>query len=89
MQNTVVNFKTEEKVKKQIPKKTRSQKMKIFDVSAGKIIEVTPTQWFTDSLKESEEDIKEGRVITFNLLKEARDYLKKEIEDERKKQSAG
>lgn len=44
-----------------------------------------PTQYMIDSLKESEEDVKAGRVITFKSGKDALTYLDKEIEDERRK----
>lgn len=87
MQNSLIGFKVEEKVKKQVSKEVRRKKMKIFDVSAGKMIEVTPTQYLLDSLKESEEDEKAGRMITFNSVQEALEYLDKEIEDERQEQS--
>lgn len=41
-----------------------------------------PTQYLLDSLKESKEDIKAGRVSpTFNNAKEAIDWLNKEIPD--------
>lgn len=85
MQNTVINFKTEEKIKKGSPKKLKRKKMKIFDVSAGKMIEVTPTQYLLDSLKESEEDIKAGRVLSFTSVKEAREYLATLIENDKPK----
>lgn len=88
MQNTVINFKTEEKIKKESPKILKRKKMKIFDVTAGKMIEVIPTQYFLDSLKESEEDEKAGRVTTFKSKEEELEYLDKEIEDERRKFSS-
>lgn len=47
-----------------------------------------PNQYMIDSLKESEEDIKAGRVIAFKTGREALDYLDQEIADERHKQSS-
>lgn len=48
----------------------------------------TPTQYMIDSLKESEEDYKAGRVISFKTGREELAYLDKEIEDERQKRSS-
>lgn len=48
----------------------------------------TPTQYMIDSLKESEEDYKAGRVISFKTGREELAYLDKEIEDERQKLSS-
>lgn len=45
-----------------------------------------PTQYMLDSLKQSEEDVKAGRVITFEMPGEELAYLDREIEDERRKQ---
>lgn len=46
------------------------------------------SKWAIEALKESEEDVKAGRVITFNSKQEALDYLDKEIEDERRRNSS-
>ena len=43
-----------------------------------------PNQYMIDSLRESEEDYKAGRVISFDSGKDALDYLRKELEDERR-----
>lgn len=48
----------------------------------------TPTQYMIDSLKESEEDVKAGRVITFKNPGDELAYLDKEIENERRKQAS-
>lgn len=49
----------------------------------------TPNQYLLDSLKESEEDVKAGRVISFDNPKKALDYLDREIAtDERRKHSS-
>lgn len=42
-----------------------------------------PTQYMIDSLRESEEDYKAGRYISFNSVDDAIKYLRKEIKDER------
>jgi addiction module RelB/DinJ family antitoxin len=44
-----------------------------------------PTAFFDDGLKEAEEDIKAGRVISFKNSDEVLAYLDKEIEDEKKR----
>lgn len=43
-----------------------------------------PNEYLRQSLKQSEEDIKAGRVISFESGKEALDYLAKEIENEKR-----
>lgn len=48
----------------------------------------TPTQYMVDSLKQSEEDYKAGRFISFESGKEELAYLDKEIGDERQKRSS-
>ena len=44
-----------------------------------------PSQYLVDALKESEADVKAGRVIKFKNAQEELDYLDKEIADERRK----
>lgn len=46
----------------------------------------TPSQYLIDSLKESEADVKAGRIIRFKNVQEELDYLDKEIANERRKQ---
>lgn len=48
----------------------------------------TPNQYLINALKESEEDVKAGRVISFDNPKKALDYLDREIADERRKRSS-
>ncbi len=43
-----------------------------------------PTQYMIESLKKSEEDVKEGKVISFKSGKEALEYLAHEIENEKR-----
>ena len=47
-----------------------------------------PSQYMADSLKQSEEDYKTGRVSKFKTGKEALDYLDREIDDEKHKNSS-
>lgn len=48
----------------------------------------TPSQYLIDSLKESEADVKAGRVIRFKNAQEELDYLDKEIANERRRNSS-
>ena len=48
----------------------------------------TPTQYMIDSLKKSEEDVKSGRVISFDSPADELAYLDREIENERRKRTA-
>ena len=43
-----------------------------------------PNEYLRQSLKQSEEDIKAGRVISFESGKDVVDYLAKEIENEKR-----
>lgn len=43
-----------------------------------------PTEWLLQQLKESREDIKRGRVISFNNVDEATSYIDKLIDEDRK-----
>lgn len=44
-----------------------------------------PTQYLTNSLKQSDKDIKAGRVISFKNGRDALGYLEREIENEKYK----
>lgn len=44
-----------------------------------------PSQYLIDSLKESEADVKAGRVITFKSKQDELSYLDKEIANERRR----
>ncbi|MDO8686893.1 MAG: type II toxin-antitoxin system RelB/DinJ family antitoxin [Candidatus Berkelbacteria bacterium] len=46
--------------------------------------EEEPTKYLLDALKESKEDIKAGRVISFNSPNDAVKYLDRMIDNERK-----
>lgn len=47
--------------------------------------EEIPTQYMIDSLKQSEDDVKAGRVISFDSGKDVLDYLDQEIKNEEKR----
>jgi addiction module RelB/DinJ family antitoxin len=51
------------------------------------IDEEVPNERTLKLLKESEEDYKNGRFITFKSWEEEKAYLEKEIEDEKRKKS--
>ena len=101
MQSAVINFTTEEKTK-QIAQKVAKKmgislsmvlnnylkhfvKTKIVVFSAE---DETPNQYLINALKESEADVKAGRVITFKNAQEELDYLDQEIANERRKQAS-
>lgn len=43
-----------------------------------------PTKYMLESLKKSEEDVKAGRVISFDSGKDVLDYLAKEIKNDKR-----
>jgi len=45
-------------------------------------IDETPSQFFKDSMKRSEEDIKAGRVVSFDAPQDAIDFLSTDIDDD-------
>lgn len=47
-----------------------------------------PSQYLIDSIKQSEADVKAGRVIRFKNVQAELDYLDKEIANERRKQAS-
>ena len=48
------------------------------------ITEEIPNEYLRKSLKQSDEDIKAGRTLSFKSGKDALDYLAREIEDEKR-----
>jgi DNA-damage-inducible protein J len=52
-------------------------------LSVGADIPEIPNAYLRQSLEESEEDIKAGRVVSFASAKEALEYLDQEITDEK------
>lgn len=100
MHTAVINFTTEEKIKQEAQKAAKKMGLSLSTVlnnylkhfvKTRTVVFSTedekPNQWLINALKESEEDVKAGRVTTFKTRKEALDYLDKEIEDERRKLS--
>lgn len=98
MQSAVINFTTEEKVKQEAQK--IAQKMGIslstvlnhylkHFVRTKTVVfnadDEIPNQYLINALKESEEDVKAGRVMTFKSPQEELAYLDKEIADEKRK----
>lgn len=100
MQTAVINFTTEEIIKQEAQKLAKKMGISLsmvlnnylkHFVKTKKVVfssnDEIPNQWLINALKESEEDMKAGRVIRFKNPKEALDYLGKEIADEKRKQS--
>lgn len=96
MQSAVINFTTEEEIKQEAQQLAKKMGISLSMVLNNylkhfvKTKTVTfrandeiPNQWLINALKESEEDEKAGRVMTFKTPKEALDYLDKEIADEK------
>lgn len=101
MQSAVINFTTEEKTKQEAQKVAKKMGISLsmvlnnylkHFVRAKTVVfnanDEIPNQWLINALKESEEDVKAGRVITFKNPQEELEYLDKEIADERQKQSS-
>lgn len=97
MQTAVINFTTEEKTKKEAQKVAKKMgvslsmvlnnylkhfvKTKTVIVSAEDEI---PNEYLKEMLKKSEEDVKHGRVTHFDSVQDALDYLRDEIENDKK-----
>lgn len=101
MQSAVINFTTEEKTKHQAQKVAKKMGISLsmvlnnylkHFVKTKKVVfsaeDETPNKWLINALKQSEEDEKAGRVITFKNPQEELDYLAKEIADERRKRAS-
>lgn len=101
MQSAVINFTTEEKTKQEAQKVAKKMGISLsmvlnnylkHFVKAKTVVFNTddekPNQYLINALKQSEEDVKAGRVITFKNVQEELDYLDKEIADESQKHSS-
>lgn len=99
MQTAVINFTTEEKIKQEAQRVAKKMGISLsmvlnnylkYFVKAKKVVfsadDEVPNKWLINALKQSEADVKAGRVIRFKNPKEALDYLDQEIADERQKQ---
>ena len=101
MQSAIINFTTEEKTKKEAQEVAKkmgislslvlNNYLKDF-VKNKKVVfstrEEKPSKWLIKALKQSEADVKAGRIISFNNPKEEFDYLDREIEDEKRRISS-
>lgn len=98
MQSAVINFTTEEKTKQEAQKVAKKMGVSLSMVLNNYLKhfvrtktvvfsadDETPNQYLINALKQSEEDVKAGRVIAFKNAQEELDYLDKEIADERRK----
>ena len=101
MQSAVINFTTEGKIKQEAQKVAKKMGISLSTVLNNYLrhfvktktvvfsaVDETPNQYLINALKESEEDVKAGRVTTFKNAQEELDYLDKEIADERRKHSS-
>lgn len=98
MNTAVINVKVNPEVKKDAQKIAEQLGFSLSGIINGYLrqfirtkavrfnLEERPTEYMIKSLKESEEDIRAGRVTTFKTGSEALDYLDQEIADERHKQ---
>jgi len=96
MNTAVINIKTEPQVKKQAQVVAEKMGISLSSLINGflrhliktKTVTFTaredPSPWLIQALKESREDIKAGRVISFKTWEEENRYLDKLIADDKK-----
>lgn len=96
MNSAVVNAKIDPQIKKKAQKIAAEIGVSLSDVINAQLREFIekktitfrkpeiPSEYLIKSLKESEEDVKKGRVISFKSPKDALKFLDKMIEDDRK-----
>lgn len=89
MQTAVVNFKTEPRIKKEAQKVAKNLGFTLSGLLEGYLrhlirtkevhfrLDETPNKYMKQALKESVEDIKAGRVVSFKDTKDALKYLEK------------
>ena len=99
MQTAVVNIKVDPKVKKEAQEVAEKLGFSLSAVLTGFMkkfirekgfsfsLEQEYSDYFNKSMKESEEDVKNGRVITFKTWEEEQKYLKKLIDNDKKRKS--
>lgn len=97
MNSAVINIKVKPEVKKAAQKRAEELGMSLSAVINGFLNHMIktktvvfstseePTQYLLDALKESREDIKSGKVVSFKSLDEEMDYLDKLIADDKHK----
>ncbi len=101
MQSAIINFTTEEKIKQEAQKVAKTMGLSLSTVLNNYLKhfvqtktvvfttdDETPNHYLTKALRQSEDDVKAGRIITFNSAQEELDYLDKEIADEKQKHSS-
>ena len=96
MNTAVINIRTDAQVKKQAQKVAGELGMSLSGLVNGLLKHVIktktvtftaredPSPWLIQALKESREDIKAGRVISFKTWEEENRYLDKLIADDKK-----
>lgn len=95
--SSVINVKVNPKLKKQVQKVAQDLGLTLSaminaylkQVVRSKTVTYTtlkeiPSDYFIESLKEAEEDIKKGRLVSFDKPEDALTYLDKMISNERK-----
>jgi len=100
MQSAVINFTTEEETKQEAQKTARKMGISLSTVlnhylkhfvRTKTVVfsaeDEVPNKYLIQALKESEEDVKAGRVISFETGKDALDYLNEEIKNDKKASS--
>ena len=100
MQSAVINFTTEEKTKQEAQKVAKKMGVSLSTILnhylkhfiATKTVifnanDEIPNAFLQQALKESEEDVKAGRVTTFENTQDALDYLAAEIKNDKKSSS--
>jgi addiction module RelB/DinJ family antitoxin len=95
MNSTIINFTTDPKLKAEAQKVAKQLGIPLSlalnnylkELIRTKTVifsEETPNAYFRTSIKQSESDIKTGKVISFTKKKDVLRYLDGEIEDEKK-----
>lgn len=99
MDTAVVNIKLKPEEKKQAQEAAEALGMPLSVIIKGFLKQFSrtktitfsaeePSKYLIESLRQSEKDVKAGRVVSFATGKEALDYLDAEITDEKRKQSS-
>lgn len=100
MNTAIINIKTDSQVKKQAQKLAEDLGLSLSGLINGLLKQVIrtktitlsasdeePSEYLIQALKESREDIKKGRVISFDKWEEEHDYLDKLIANDKKAKS--
>ncbi len=96
MQSAVINFTTEEKIKQEAQKIAKAMGISLSTVlnrylkhfvQTKKVVftaeDEIPNKWLVNALKQSEADVKAGRVLSFDTPQDARSYVSSLIEHDR------